>query len=429
MTVAEEDSIEELDDLLEEFDDEVVPAAIIVPAPKILRRDKLIIQSDENDSDDPDYEESSGSKSSKTKTGKHSKGGGGGGRCGQCNLLFNSKHELRFHVNTTHKPRLDHECEKCGASFHRIANLRRHFKTVHENQRDFKCGHCERLFGEKQTLQRHIRDIHNAKQVTEIEFERVDDVEDENGEGHSVLVFVKQGKGPRKSIPEEFMNKYRGTPGRTPKTPTPVLVDINRKRKSRAVGEKENHVSPPTSQIQIINISPGFGFSAFGSSATSHSVSKSNIKLINTTTTTAPVPTKVKINPAPIGHLKKKVIEFDPTKSPEYALATAKIYDFYSPPSSITSKVVEEPKNQLLEMIIPITKNRKTSGDDTNSESSKSGANSMKNKLKSKVTIDNLSPTDKCEKCKKLIDTKYGLMNFKALCLECLKSILPSITV
>ena len=129
MTLAEEESIEELDDLLEDFDDEVIPAAIIVPAPKILRRDKhIVIHPDENYSDDPDYEESSaGSKSSsKTKTGgKNSKGGGGGGggRCGQCNLLFDSKKDLRFHINTIHKPRLDHECDRCGASFHRIAYL------------------------------------------------------------------------------------------------------------------------------------------------------------------------------------------------------------------------------------------------------------------------------------------------------------------
>ena len=217
------------------------------------------------------------------------------------------------------------------------------------------------------------------------------------------------------------MNKYHGKPGRIPKTPTPVLVDINRKRKSKGTEKENNQVKSPnnTSQIQIINVSPGFG------SSTTKITNSNSIK-INTTTTVPAFPTKVSIDPAPIGHLKKKVIEFDPTKSPEYALATAKIYDFYSPPSSNTSKVVEEPKNQLLEMVIPITKNRKTSGDiDTNSESSKSA----NNKLKSKVTIDNLSPIDKCEKCKKLIDTKYGLMNFKALCLECLKSILPSITV
>ena len=246
--------------------------------------------------------------------------------------------------------------------------------------------------------------------------------------GHSVLVFVKQGAaGPRKkSIPEEFMNKYRGTPGRIPKTPTPVLVDINRKRKSKGTEKENNQVKSPnnTSQIQIKNFSPGFG-----SSTTK--ITNSNIKINTTTTTTVPaLPTKVSIDPAPIGHLKKKVIEFDPTKSPEYALASAKIYDFYSP----TSKVVEEPQtNQLLETVVPITtnENRKTSGttDNTNNSNSeeescsKSGA---KNNWKSKVTIDNISPIDKCEKCKKLIDTKYGIMNFKALCLECLKSVLGS---
>ena len=219
------------------------------------------------------------------------------------------------------------------------------------------------------------------------------------------------------------MNKYRGTPGRIPKTPTPVLVDINRKRKSKGTEKENNQVKSPnnTSQIQIINVSPGF-------ESSTTKITNSNIK-INTTTTVPALPTKVSIDPAPIGHLKKKVIEFDPTKSPEYALASAKIYDFYSP----TSKVVEEPQtNQLLEMVVPITtnENRKTSGttDNTNSNSeeescSKSGA---KNNWKSKVTIDNISPIDKCEKCKKLIDTKYGIMNFKALCLECLKSVLGS---
>ena len=193
MTLTEEESIEQLDDLLEDFDaDEFIPSAIIVPAPQVLRRDKHIVihNPDENYSDDPDYEDSFtfGSKSKTKKGGKNSKSGGLGEKCGQCNLVLNSKQELRFHINTTHKPRLDHECDRCGASFHRIANLRRHFKTVHENQRDFKCGHCNRLFGEKQTLQRHIRDIHNAKQATEIDFERVDDVEDENGEGAVFLI-------------------------------------------------------------------------------------------------------------------------------------------------------------------------------------------------------------------------------------------------
>ena len=214
MTLTEEESIEQLDDLLEDFDaDEFIPSAIIVPAPQVLRRDKHIVihNPDENYSDDPDYEDSFtfGSKSKTKKGGKNSKSGGGlGEKCGQCNLVLNSKQELRFHINTTHKPRLDHECDRCGASFHRIANLRRHFKTVHENQRDFKCGHCNRLFGEKQTLQRHIRDIHNAKQATEIDFERVDDVEDENGEGaicfFNFTIFLK--KREKKSISRIFVS-------------------------------------------------------------------------------------------------------------------------------------------------------------------------------------------------------------------------------
>lgn len=243
--------------------------------------------------------------------------------------------------------------------------------------------------------------------------------------GHSVLVFVKQGAaGPRKkSIPEEFMNKYHGKPGRIPKTPTPVLVDINRKRKSKGTEKENNQVKSPnnTSQIQIINVSPGFG-------PPTTNITNSNIKIDPTTTTTVPaLPTKMSINPAPVGHLKKKCIEFDPTKSPEYALASAKIYDFYTPTTT------EPQTNQLLEMVVPIitNRNRKTSGttDNTNNSNSeeescsKSGA---KNNWKSKVTIDNISPIGKCEKCKKLIDTKYGIMNFKALCLECLKSVLGS---
>ena len=51
MTLTEEESIEQLDDLLEDFDaDEFIPSAIIVPAPQVLRRDKhIVIQNpDEN---------------------------------------------------------------------------------------------------------------------------------------------------------------------------------------------------------------------------------------------------------------------------------------------------------------------------------------------------------------------------------------------
>ena len=108
--------------------------------------------------------------------------------------------------------------------------------------------------------------------------------------GHSVLVFVKQGAaGPRKkSIPEEFMNKYHGKPGRIPKTPTPVLVDINRKRKSKGTEKENNQEKSPnnTSQIQIINVSPGFG-------PPTTNIINSNIKIDPTTTTTVPaLPTK-----------------------------------------------------------------------------------------------------------------------------------------
>jgi phage anti-repressor protein len=78
-------------------------------------------------------------------------------KCHICKKLFNTKHNLKAHLNRKVKCDTIHECKKCGKTYHSIENLRKHNNKNLDCVNDkFECELCNEQFISKRNLTKHL---------------------------------------------------------------------------------------------------------------------------------------------------------------------------------------------------------------------------------------------------------------------------------
>ena len=74
---------------------------------------------------------------------------------------YQTKSDLKTHIETVHEKRRDHACPHCPCAFGTKSTMKTHIEVVHEKRRDHACGYCDGVaFGTASTLKKHISAVH-----------------------------------------------------------------------------------------------------------------------------------------------------------------------------------------------------------------------------------------------------------------------------
>ena len=79
--------------------------------------------------------------------------------CDICSKKFDSKKDLRRHIEAVHEGKKENKCDFCGKAFFMKSRLEVHIKDIHgegNREKTHKCKQCSKLYLSRNGLKNHI---------------------------------------------------------------------------------------------------------------------------------------------------------------------------------------------------------------------------------------------------------------------------------
>lgn len=80
--------------------------------------------------------------------------------CKICSKKYQTKTNLKKHIDSLHNKVLNHFCDICGKGFYESTFLKIHRSSVHVDSRDYNCLICEKTFKTDLAVKVHVQNVH-----------------------------------------------------------------------------------------------------------------------------------------------------------------------------------------------------------------------------------------------------------------------------